>query len=274
VILIRLTRFNKIKKIKTSLRAVLTLNHGNPNNLVKIAVQTVFNNYTLTFHFFKGAGRMKNLVRMAMLSAVVLTIIGTSAVFAQQPTLDKLTFTRANNSTGPYKVNAPNTNISGAVVIPDTYNDAPVATIGNFMNCAGITSVIIPNSVTLIDINAFNGTGISKVTIPASVDKISTAAFANCSNLTSVTFEGRVQSFGSANAFPGDLVAKHNAGGAGTYTRSAGSNTWTKQGGYTLSGTYTRSDGTQITITESGQTVTITGNYPNNGGRINETLRR
>ena len=45
-------------------------------------------------------------------------------------------------------------------------------------------------------------------------------------------------------------------------------------GGYTLSGTYTRSDGTQITITENGQIITITGDKPNNGGRINETLRR
>jgi hypothetical protein len=216
---------------------------------------------------------MKSIVRMVMLSAALSTV-GAGAVFAQEPVSDKLNFVRPNNSTGPYTVHARNTNLSGELVIPDTYSGAPVATIGNFMNCAGITGVIIPGSVTFIGINAFNGTGINKVTIPASVDNIGTAAFANCNNLTSVTFEGRVKTFGSANAFFGDLVAKHNAGGAGTYTREAGGKNWTKQGGFTLNGVWTRSDGMKITITENGQNITITGDKPNNGGKLNDTYTK
>jgi len=101
------------------------------------------------------------------------------------------------------------------------------------------------------------------------VNRINAAAFANCDKLTSVTFEGRIQTFSAGTAFPGDLVAKHNAGGAGTYTRSAGSNTWTKQDGFTLNGTWKRSDGMEITISGDGtQTFTITGNAPNNDGRF------
>ena len=75
--------------------------------------------------------------------------------------------------------------------------------------------------------------------------------------------------------FEGDLVAKYQAGGAGTYTRSAGSNTWTKQGGgFTLNGVWTRSDGMKITIADNGQNITITGDKPNNGGKLNDTYAK
>jgi hypothetical protein len=187
--------------------------------------------------------------KRVFMSLVVLAIVGTSAVFAQQPTLDKLKITNSA-PLGGLRADPVNDQISGAVVIPDTYNGNPVIAVGVFRN-TGITSIVIPASV----IHAVPGT------------------FTNCTNLTSVTFQGTTPNFGNyASDFPGDLRAKYNAGGAGTYTRPAGSNTWTKQGGYTLSGTYTRSDGTQITITEDGKNVTITGNYPNNGGRINRAL--
>jgi len=218
--------------------------------------------------------------KKVLMSIVLLALIGTSAVFAQQPTLDKLFF--ADNGAGGYEARAANANISGAVVIPDTYNGKPVTGVRNFPRSAAITSVTFPNSLTRIETNALGAcTGLTSITIPASVTLIDSGAFRGCTNLTSVTFGGSGAKVlanpnlaMASNSFPGDLGNKYEAGGAGTYTRQPGGTVWTKQGGYTLSGTYTRSDGTQITITDSGQTVTITGNYPNNGGRINETLRR
>jgi len=219
--------------------------------------------------------------KRALMSIVLLAIIGTSAVLAQAPTLDKLHFqlNTGKDDDGGYQVHQANdkTKRNGDIVIPDTYNGKPVTRVyGIAVRNPDITSVIIPNSVTLIGTNAFlQATGLTSITIPASVTTIDRGAFRECKNLTSVTFQGSNITFDKGSrSFPGDLDTKYKAGGAGTYTRPAGGTVWTKQGGNSLNGTYTRADGTQITITDSGQTVTITGSYPNNGGRINETLRR
>ena len=187
--------------------------------------------------------------KKVLMSLVVLAIIGTSAVFAQSPTLDKLKFTGRQGGGLSQQVEAANQQISGAVVIPDTYDGKPVTHVGGFKDITGITSVTIPASVTTMVNNAFYG----------------------CTNLTSVNFLGEKINMATNNNynFPGDLPDKYKAGGAGTYTRQAGSNTWTKQGGFTLNGEWTRSDGMKITISGDGtQTFTITGNAPNNGGRF------
>jgi len=185
---------------------------------------------------------------------VLFMLIGTSAVFAQTPTMDKLRFTEHQDSR-TYNVHAANNSISGAVVIPDTYNGIAVTRVaqGGFQNITGITSVTVPNSVTVIDVNAFRGctgltsvnlgagvitlqgnafngcTGLTSVTIPASVNTFGSSTFANCTNLTSVTFQGRIGSM-TTTAFTGDLNTKWRAGGAGVYTRSRGSDTWTRTG--------------------------------------------
>jgi len=72
---------------------------------------------------------------------------------------------------------------------------------------------------------------LTSVTIPDSVTSISWAAFAGCSSLASVKFEGTIASgwFNTDRSFPGDLRYKYLAEGIGTYTRPSGSNTWTKQ---------------------------------------------
>ena len=68
---------------------------------------------------------------------------------------------------------------SGAIVIPQSVTHNPhiykVLKIGSsaFYGCTGLTSVIIPNSVTTIDGSAFCGcTGLTSVTIPNSVTTI------------------------------------------------------------------------------------------------------
>jgi hypothetical protein len=173
---------------------------------------------------------------------MVLTLAAAAvgAASAQTPTMDKLKFSGASGvvvsgSASHYSVGAANKQISGAVVIPARYDGDPVVAVEEFENCTRVTSVIIPNNVVYIRQNAFKGcTGLTSVTIPETVTDIDTGAFQNCTSLTSVTFQRPAMAsnlFKSTNTFPGDLRAKYMAknGGAGTYTRARGSNTWTKQ---------------------------------------------
>jgi hypothetical protein len=214
--------------------------------------------------------------KKVLMSLVLLALIGTHAVFAQEPTLDKLEPFNLNRY-----IRAANKSISGAVVIPATATvggtTLPVREIVNnaFRDCTGMTSVIIPEGITVIGIGAFQNTGLTSVTIPASVTRLGREAFKDCDKLTSVTILCVLPSnVLDASIFPGDLRAKYVAGGVGTYTRPAGSNTWTKVGGFSLNGTWKRSDGMEITITENGQNITITGNKPNNEGRLNDTYAK
>lgn len=76
------------------------------------------------------------------------------------------------------------------VIISEEYNGVPVQVIDSeaFAN-TGITSVIIPVSVTTIGDDAFSGcNGLTGITIPASVTTIGAAAFAGCEHLAAVTF--------------------------------------------------------------------------------------
>jgi hypothetical protein len=118
---------------------------------------------------------------------------------------------------------------------------ASVESIGDyaFYGCAALTSVTIPANVTSIGGHAFEGCSkLASVTIPANVSSIGSQAFSGCTALISVRFEGSAitdANFG-VYAFPqgtngegGDnLETAYLAGGAGTYTRTAGDSNWAK----------------------------------------------
>ena len=57
-----------------------------------------------------------------------------------------------------------------------------------FLNCTGLTSITIPESVSRIGIYAFQSNGLTSITIPESVTRIGNAAFLNCSSLTRAEF--------------------------------------------------------------------------------------
>jgi hypothetical protein len=70
-----------------------------------------------------------------------------------------------------------------------------------FMDCTGLTSVTIPNSVTRIE-GAYNGgafygcTGLTKIAIPDSVITIGNLAFSECTSLTSIILGSGIKSMG------------------------------------------------------------------------------
>jgi hypothetical protein len=115
---------------------------------------------------------------------------------------------------------------------------------GAFQLCTSLTSVTIGNSVTSIEDLAFYGcTSLTSVIIPNSVTCIRYRAFEDC-DLTSVTFEGFINSNNfyeydgsglyAPSTFPGDLREKFYEtdpikGTPGTYTRSFNSWTWILQ---------------------------------------------
>jgi hypothetical protein len=171
--------------------------------------------------------------KKALLSLVLLAIIGTSAVFAQAPTLDKLSF---RSSSDGYTVSAANKQISGAVVIPDTYEGRPVFSIGgSAFSGTNISSItILGNNLINIQTGGINAPNISSITIPASVKSIAVSGLPP--SLTSITFSGSSTNVHNGATGNGglDLQRKYQAGGAGTYTRSG--NIWTKQGGAVCTG--------------------------------------
>ena len=121
----------------------------------------------------------------------------------------------------------------GALTIPNTINGIPVNCVGSgaFSNCASLTSVTIPNSVT----------------------NIANYAFYDCYNLTGVYFEGNAPSLGGTNVFSGD-------GGATVYYLP-GTTNW----GATFGGLPTVL--LPYTFTTTNGTITITG-YIGSGGAV------
>ena len=102
---------------------------------------------------------------------------------------------------GYYHGQAVPTSTIGAIAIPSSLGGYPVRSIGEwaFLDCGGLTSVTIPDSVTSIGYEAFLGcSGLTSVTIGNGVTRIGDSAFRYCSGLTSVTIPDSVTSIGNS----------------------------------------------------------------------------
>jgi len=226
---------------------------------------TSFRGSTITANTFTYDNNWGNLFPANGLSVTFNANIGNYA-FADSTRLASVTIGTGVTSIGSQAfVNC--TNLT-SITIPDN-----VTSIGGgaFVGCTGLTDITINtdkvtsfrgSTITANTFSSINNWGslfpanglsvtfnanignyafadstrLASVTIGTGVTSIGNSAFNFCSGLTSVTFEGTIDSgsFGSTAPFPGDLRAKYLAaeGGIGTYTTTApvsSTSVWTKQ---------------------------------------------
>lgn len=141
-------------------------------------------------------------VMVAMLILVFPSISNAATEYTYSDTEQGIEWSyQLDDSNNVIELKCKTTSKTGAVTIPSTIDGKTVISLkgaynaGAFQNCAGITSVTIPNTITLIGEYAFeNCTGLKSVTFPDSVTKIESRAFSSCSGITSLTLSNNLTS--------------------------------------------------------------------------------
>lgn len=98
-----------------------------------------------------------------------------------------------NDDNETYSVTGIGTAIDTNLVIPATFNEKSVTSIGElaFYNCNSITSVVIGRNITTIGGGAFaNCKELTNITIPRSIKLVEIEAFVGCDNISTIYFEG------------------------------------------------------------------------------------
>ena len=141
---------------------------------------------------------MKNRFLRIMLSLSVLSngLVATQCnISAEEFTEGDYIYTVENGEAVIYDVND---GLSGEVVIPDTIGGYTVGKIGmNAFSYTEITKIVIPDSVSVIENDAFYGCyNLNEVTMPSELVTIGKGAFAMCSSLTDIYIPSGVTSIG------------------------------------------------------------------------------
>ncbi len=172
------------------------------NGLISIGGSAFFVCNSLTSFNFEGTIEQWNTIKAFDLLIGSYTIYCTDGEIAKNGTVtyypsEGLEFTFLGSS---YTVSGIGSCTDTELVIPSTYQGLPVTGIDvrAFESCTSLTSVIIPNSVTIISNNAFEFcTSLTNVLIPNSVNTIGSGAFYACSSLTSIVIPESVNVIGT-----------------------------------------------------------------------------
>lgn len=136
--------------------------------------------------------RIKSMVRIILMAAALLML----------PFAGRAQFSFTTNN-GTITITG-YTGTNSSVIIPAETNGYPVTDIGlaAFSGCTNLAYVSIPDTVGNIDVEAFENAGLTNLVIPDSVTNIDIAAFLECTNLIEVTTGNGVMTIGGS-AFSG-----------------------------------------------------------------------
>ena len=103
-----------------------------------------------------------------------------------------------------YRVYVESESDGGDLVVPCSYLGLPVTTVYNdaFSNCASLTSIWLPSTITTIGNYAFKNTGLLEIVIPSGVTSVGTDAFRNCTQARRVIWKATsCTTFGSGDYY-------------------------------------------------------------------------
>ncbi len=129
------------------------------------------------------------LITVLLLAAIAVTASSCGSGEPYEDPEPNILYFSLNEDEQSFSVSRNTDDLSGEIVIPATYEGKPVTGINYnaFENCTGITSIVLPDSITSIDEFAFSGcTGLTDITIPDSIKTISRGAFYGCIGLTNM----------------------------------------------------------------------------------------
>lgn len=106
----------------------------------------------------------------------------------------------------PEKIDYNGTSYTVAGLVDPTniteWSSKTVTCEGGAFQSSKVTSVVLPNSITVVSAGAFNGcSNLTKVCLPTQATQLGAACFAGCSNLASLEIPQTVSSFGSNSAY-------------------------------------------------------------------------
>ena len=137
---------------------------------------------------------MKKKIFMFLFCAItaVASLAAVNAIDAEAATEGYYTYTVSNNEATILDVD---TSISDNITIPSKLGGYPVTHIANyaFYDCGNLTSIIIPDGVTIIGDYAFYGFGnLKSISIPYSVIEIGASSFQYCVDLETISLPGNI----------------------------------------------------------------------------------